>query len=149
MTTNEAASRALIERLEELEEAATAPCVPGEAEAWCRALAESVARVASLEEASVAEQEAVCRQILDEDPGFAHRVAQIRRRNARSRDALRRLRRRLTALTGRAARGEEPAQELEELREEVVAWVAQRRARKAELEAWLLESVYRDEGLGG
>jgi len=135
--------------LDELEQTAGEPIVPGEVAEWCDIVSRQIDDVRPLREAALDAHEASFSAILETNLEMGGRVESLRAGDAHAGTELARL---ATELGGarehcRARRSsEEPVNAVEAIRDDLLGWIARTRAHEKEVDHWLVEASLRDTG---
>ena len=88
-------------------------------------------------------------QIIEDVPGLADKVKQLRAKDAQVREEFEPFKRRLEQLTQAATGGHAEGDESlegEAIRSDILSWVADCRAHDIAVTTWFLEAYYRDDG---
>jgi hypothetical protein len=135
--------------LDELERAAGEPLVPGEVALWCESVTHGIEDTRKLRNAALDAHESSFAAILETNLEMGGRVDALRAGDAESTRELARI---ASEVAGshdrcRARRSsEEPFDDVEQLRSDLLAWVAHARAHEKEVDHWLVEASLRDTG---
>lgn len=135
-------------RLEELEHAAAAAVVPGDAAVWAEGVLDRLEASVSAWKATRETWLAMTDEILDADPALAPRMEALRERLEEMDAELSSLRRALSGMCG--LDGEVPAdlERAEDRRRELLGWSVGCRSLGGEIDTWFTEAYYRDRGVG-
>lgn len=136
--------------LHELENTASLPVVPGELAGWCKNIVAALNRLSQLWSDYLDRHGATFNAIARQDPGLAHRTGVLREKDAWLADRLRRLREQARGIVDVIADHDgswEPRQRGAALRRELLAFVVDVRAQRAQIDNWFVEALYRDRGV--
>ncbi|MCA9319168.1 MAG: hypothetical protein KDB53_00465 [Planctomycetes bacterium] len=147
MTTTH--DQSFILELSQFEGAAAQAVIPGDIEAWTERAVESLDSLESVARHQRRRREVHLGQIVATNLGMSARVEGLRRRETELwerfmniRDGLHDLRAKSQGPSGQGC-----CDQAEELRLASLGWVVDSRAEQHEVDAWLLETLYRDNGI--
>jgi len=133
--------------LHELENAAS---LPGELAGWRKNIVAALNRLSQLWSDYLDRHGATFNAIAGQAPGLAHRTTVLREKDAQLANRLRRLREQACGIADVIAERDgswEPRQRGSALRRELLTFVVDVRAQRAQIDNWFVEALYRDCGV--
>lgn len=145
-------SRDLERALATFEKNVATPVISGELRSWCVIAREGLASIREAWNRNRADRERRMKEIQETDLALAKRVENLEVRDDELLGELGDIDARLAGMLRDDAEepeaSREPAVELEKLREKLLGGVARCRGHDKEIDAWMVEALYRDRGGG-
>jgi len=136
-------------RLDELETDVGEPVIPGEVGEWCESVGKSLSDVRNAWAPVLGVHEVAYHGILDINVEMGGRVERLRADDTRASNRLAVLTRHLThakRICDPDHTSEEPVDDIEVLRTDLLTWVAVARGHEKEVDRWMVEASLRDSG---
>lgn len=135
--------------LNDLENVADDPVIPGEVGSWCESVGEALAKVREAWNPVLEMHEATFRGILETSLDMGGQVERLKSGDETASRALADLAANLKRACSSCNGGDtsrEPVGEMESLRSDLLEWIAHARAHEREVDHWLVEASLRDSG---
>jgi len=135
--------------LTELENVAGDPVTPGEVAGWCDSVGAAIETVQKTRAQVLQLHESAFGAILETNLEMGGPVEQLQAGDRESQAEVSRIADALAAarkVAGRRDSSEEPVDDVAQLREDLLAWIAHARGHEKEVDHWLIEASLRDTG---
>lgn len=135
--------------LNDLENIAGDPVIPGDVGSWCESVGDALKKVRTAWSPVLEMHEAAFRGILETNLEMGGQVERLKTGDSAASKTLAQIAASLTNACSSCHGGdtsEEPVGEMDSLRSDLLEWVAHARAHEKEVDHWLIEASLRDSG---